>query len=112
MSGQTSQRSGRRDPFAGIDLEAVSQRLRALAHADRLRLVAILLQEELSVSELAERIQVAQPVVSGHLRILQARGMLTARRDGHRMHYRVATPALADICACIRTHFGTCRIGG
>lgn len=99
------------DPFAGIDLHRVSDCLRALAHADRLRLIGILLSEELSVSELAKRVRLAQPTVSGHLRILQSRGMLACRRDGHRMHYRVATPALNDICTCIRSHFGPCLVG-
>ena len=99
------------DPFAGIDLVRVSDCLRALAHADRLRLIGILISEELSVSELAERVALAQPTVSGHLRILQSRGMLACRRDGHRMHYSVATPALDDICTCIRSHFGSCLVG-
>ncbi len=99
------------NPFAGIDLVQVSECLRALAHADRLRLIAILLQEELSVGELAERVGLAQPAVSGHLRILQSRGMLAYRRDGHRMYYRAATPALSEICTCIRSHFGSCLTG-
>jgi DNA-binding transcriptional ArsR family regulator len=99
------------DPFTGIDLTQVSECLRAFAHPDRLRLVAMLLQEELAVGELAERVGLAQPTVSGHLRILQGRGMLSCRRDGHRIYYSVATPALADICSCIKTHFGTCGIG-
>lgn len=104
-SGSTS------DPFEGIDLGQVSECLRAFAHPDRLRLVALLLQEELAVGELAKRLDLAQPTVSGHLRILQSRGMLFCRRDGHRMYYTVATPALADICSCIRTHFGNCSVG-
>ncbi len=99
------------DPFASIDLDRVSECLRALAHADRLRLIGILLSEELSVGELAERVGLAQPTVSGHLRTLQSRGMLACRRDGHRMYYRVATPALNDICTCIRNHFGSCLSG-
>ena len=99
------------DPFAGIDLVQVSDCLRALAHADRLRLIGNLLSKELSVGELAERVGLAQPTVSGHLRILQSRGMLACRRDGHRMYYRLATPALSDICTCIRSHFGPCLIG-
>lgn len=98
------------DPFSGIDLVRVSDCLRALAHADRLRLIAILLQEELPVGTLALRIGLQQPAVSGHLRILQSRGMLTYRRDGQRILYRVATPALAEICRCIRTHFGSCPL--
>jgi DNA-binding transcriptional ArsR family regulator len=112
LASATSGRSKGVDPFAGIDLRQVSDRLRALAHPDRLRLIGILLQEELPVGELALRIGVPQPQVSGHLRILQGKGMLACRRDGHRMHYTVATPALSDICTCIRTHFGTCKVGG
>lgn len=108
--GMRRKKSAAADPFAGIDLLRVSDCLRALAHADRLRLIAILLAEELSVGELAERLGLQQPTVSGHLRILQSRGMLACRRDGHRMHYSVATPALNDICSCIRNHFGSCSL--
>lgn len=100
------------DPFAGIDLVRVSECLRAIAHPDRLRMVAMLLQEDLSVGELAKRVGLQQPTVSGHLRMLQSRGMLACRRDGHRMLYHVASPALPDICACIRNHFATCAVTG
>ena len=102
----TSAKAG--DRFCGIDLTQVSDRLRAIAHPDRLRMIDILLQDELSVGELAQRIGLPQAVVSGHLRILQSRGMLACRRNGKRSHYRVATPALADICTCIRSHFSDC----
>jgi ArsR family transcriptional regulator len=101
--------SGKDDPFVGIDLDQVAERLRALAHPDRLRLVAQMLTQERSVGDLCGALDMPQPTVSGHLRILQSRGMLVCRRDGQRMLYRVGTPALHDICTCIRTHFGSCR---
>jgi DNA-binding transcriptional ArsR family regulator len=96
------------DLFAGIDLQRVGDCLRAIGHPDRLRLIAVLARDEMPVNVLAERVALAQPVVSGHLRILQARGLLASRRDGQRMLYRIANPALGDICTCIRNHFGDC----
>lgn len=95
--------------FAGIDLERVAECLRTLGHADRLRLVQALLPGELAVGVLAERCGLAQPTASTHLRLLQSRGMLASRRDGAYIHYRIANPALYDICTCIRSHFPAVR---
>jgi DNA-binding transcriptional ArsR family regulator len=99
------------DPFPGVDLAQVSGCMRALAHPARLRLVALLLQEDLPVGAMAERLRLSQPTVSRHLGLLQARGMLTCRREGKHMLYRAASPALAGICTCIRSHFTGCPVG-
>lgn len=96
------------DPFPGVDLARVSGCMRALAHPARLRLVALLLEEELPVGAMAERLRLSQPTVSRHLGLLEARGMLACRREGKRMLYHAATPALESICGCIRSHFTGC----
>lgn len=90
------------------DLAHVAECLRVLAHPFRLRIIEMLLAEELPVTELAARCELSQPAVSIHLRLLQARGLLRSERRGRTIIYQVATPALDDILACIRTHFASC----
>lgn len=107
---RTGTRHLQHDPFDGIDLDRVSGCLRTIGHPDRLRMIAMLLHEDLAVGELVRRVGLSQPTVSGHLRLLQSRGMLTSKRDGRRILYHVASPALPDICRCIRDHFGSCQV--
>lgn len=68
--------------------------LRALADPTRLRILALLEREELSVNELQEITRLGQSRISTHLRQLQDAGLLECRREGKRSFYRF--PAQAD----------------
>jgi len=57
----------------------------ALAHPIRRGIVARLAQGEASVAELARPHRVSAPAISKHLRILEAAGLLSRRREG-RVH--------------------------
>lgn len=63
----------------------------ALAHPLRLR-AALLLRDqgELCVCELTHVFAARQPVVSRHLAELRKAGLVTSRRDGTWIHYRLA----------------------
>lgn len=61
--------------------------LRALADPTRLRLMALLEHEELSVNELQEITQLGQSRISTHLGQLQQAGLLESRREGKRTFY-------------------------
>ncbi len=62
--------------------------LRALADATRLRILALLEQDELSVYELQEITHMGQSRISTHLGLLQEAGFLQSRREGKRSFYR------------------------
>jgi ubiquinone/menaquinone biosynthesis C-methylase UbiE/DNA-binding transcriptional ArsR family regulator len=62
--------------------------LRALADSTRLRIIALLEKEELSVNELQEITRMGQSRTSTHLGQLQESGLLQSRRDGKRTFYR------------------------
>jgi len=62
--------------------------LRALADATRLRILALLEQDELSVHELQEITHMGQSRISTHLGLLQEAGFLQSRREGKRSFYR------------------------
>lgn len=62
--------------------------LRAVADPTRLRIMALLREEELSVNEVQQITRMGQSRVSTHLRQLEETGLLEHRREGKRTFYR------------------------
>jgi len=71
-----------------MDLEAWSTRLKVFADPTRVRLLALLAREELTVAELSAITQLAQPRVSTHLAKLKEAGLVRDRRAGVSAYYR------------------------
>ena len=67
--------------------------LRALSDATRLRMVALLEKDELSVNELQEIMRMGQSRISTHLGLLQDSGLVQSRREGKRTFYKLAVAA-------------------
>lgn len=63
--------------------------LRALSDPTRLRIVALLDKEELSVNELQEITRMGQSRISTHLGLLQDSGLVQSRREGKRTFYKL-----------------------
>lgn len=63
--------------------------LKLLADPTRLRLVQALLHGEHSVGELAEHLGARHAAVSQHLAKLRWANLVTVRRDGNRIYYRM-----------------------
>ena len=63
--------------------------LRALADPTRLRMMALLERDELSVNELQEVTRLGQSRISTHLGLLQDAGLLQSRREGKRTFYKL-----------------------
>jgi ArsR family transcriptional regulator len=84
-------------------LERVFQ---ALSDGTRLRVLGLLLSGEVCVCNLHESLGEAQPKVSRHLAYLRRAGLVTTRREGLWVHYRLADatdPVLATILQAV-TH--------
>ena len=71
-----------------MDLGTASGVLRLLADPTRVRLLALLEREELTVAELAAVLHLAQPRVSTHLAKLKEAGLVRDRRAGVSAYYR------------------------
>jgi len=63
--------------------------LRALSDPTRLRIIALLEREELSVNELQEITRMGQSRISTHLGLLQDAKLLESRREGKRTFYKL-----------------------
>jgi ArsR family transcriptional regulator len=70
-------------------MSATLKSLRALSDPTRLRIVALLERDELSVAELQEITRLGQSRISTHLGLLADCALVTARRDGKRTFYKL-----------------------
>ncbi|MFD2170608.1 ArsR/SmtB family transcription factor [Tumebacillus lipolyticus] len=59
----------------------------ALAEPNRFRIVELLLDGPLTVGEIADRLQLRQPQVSKHLRVLLEAGLVEVQADANRRNY-------------------------
>jgi DNA-binding transcriptional ArsR family regulator len=69
----------------------------AVAEPRRRELLDVLTDGELAVNDLVARMELTQPQVSKHLRVLREVGLVQVRGDGRRRLYRLNGPALKPI---------------
>lgn len=92
-------------PPRGI-LDAAGELLRALAAPVRIAIVLQLRESHRCVHELVDALGVPQPLVSQHLKILKAAGVVTGERSGREVKYRLADHHLAHIVVDAVAHAG------
>ena len=74
-------------------VDALQKVFKTLSDPTRIRILRLLEQEELIVGELMDILGMAQSRVSRHLAILREAGLLTDRREGTFIAYRLDLPA-------------------
>ena len=75
----------------------------ALASGRRAELLEVLVQGERTVEQLAEELDQSVANTSHHLRTLARSGLVATRRDGTRIWYRLASPAVEDAWLAVRS---------
>ncbi len=63
--------------------------MKALGQSTRLKIIMLLASREQCVCELERIIDVSQPAISQHMRVLKAAGLVKERRDGQWIYYRL-----------------------
>ena len=70
--------------------------MKVLSNPDRLLLLCGLAGSECNVGELEETLGILQPTLSQQLAVLRTEGLVSTRRDGKNIYYKIASaPALA-----------------
>jgi ArsR family transcriptional regulator, zinc-responsive transcriptional repressor len=87
-------------------LDNAGDLLRALAAPVRIAIVLQLQESQRCVNELVDALGVPQPLVSQHLRILKAAGVVAGERSGREVFYRLVDHHLAHIVTDAVTHAG------
>jgi DNA-binding transcriptional ArsR family regulator len=83
-------------PVAAVDQQRAALIGRALADPKRLCVLETLAAGEASVSELSTCVGCHVPNMSQHLAVLRAAGLVTTRRDGSTVYYRLAGPEVLE----------------
>ncbi|KQV73218.1 metalloregulator ArsR/SmtB family transcription factor [Rhizobium sp. Root1220] len=76
--------------------------LKAIAHHSRLLILHLLSDEEKTVGQLEESLGIQQAMVSQQLARLRMEGLVSSRREGRQIYYRVTRP---DIVIFLRSLF-------
>lgn len=84
-------------------MERVQVVLKALADAPRLRALCALRGGERCVCQIVELLALAPSTVSRHMAVLRAAGLVTARKEGRWMHYRLAQFSDGDAVGALVT---------
>ncbi len=75
---------------------------KTLANPTRLRILGLLRDGEKSVGELAALTGVRQATISQHLAVLRQRRVVSTRKDGVNIFYKIANPKIVHACDLIR----------
>lgn len=78
--------------------------LEALAEPRRLQILDLLRDGERPVGDLVDRLDISQPAVSKHLRVLKDAGLVEARADAQRRLYRIRPEPLAELDEWLATY--------
>jgi ArsR family transcriptional regulator len=70
----------------------LEQFFQALGDKTRLRLLNLMGEQEVCVCYFVEILEAPQPKISRHLAYLRKAGIVSARREGKWMHYRIVVP--------------------
>ena len=76
--------------------------LKALAHPIRLAIVQHLAKEERCVCDIVDYVGTTQSNISKHLSILKKAGILSDRKEGLSVHYRLNMPCAVDFFQCVQ----------
>lgn len=96
------------DPSAQLETHAqdAAALLRQLANPRRLMLLCQLAAEgEVTVGRLAQRVGLSQAALSQNLMRLRAEGLVTCRRQGTHLHYRIADPRVRHLMDALHALF-------
>ena len=96
ISGVSSTRISGYEPVSGL--------FKALANPVRAAIVHLLSSEERTVGQLVNELDLSQPLVSQHLRILRGARMVATRRQGKEVWYSICDQHVAHILGDAMKH--------
>lgn len=83
----------------------VSEILKVIASPHRLLMLCKLVDDEVSVGDLAAELGVRDAVASQHLSILRRSGVVSTRRDGQTIYYQLADPRIRSLIETLYRKF-------
>lgn len=87
-------------------IEAIAERFKLLSEPIRLKILHLLRDGEMTVSELTSRLGITQPNASKHLRTLQEAGVLSRKQRGNLVYYSIRDESIFQLCEVVCDSLG------
>ena len=84
--------------------EYIAQVLKALAHPVRLQIVDVLKSGEQCVCDIMAAVGGKQSITSQQLNMMKDKGVLSCRREGSRVFYKIENQNVIRLLSCINDH--------
>jgi ArsR family transcriptional regulator, virulence genes transcriptional regulator len=82
--------------------EKAATLLKAMASPVRLRILCLLAEKEMSVGDIAQRLQIREQATSQQLAQLRLEGLIAARKEAQRVFYRLASQEVDRLLEALR----------
>jgi DNA-binding transcriptional ArsR family regulator len=77
--------------------EEAAEVLKSIANPNRLMILCSLIEGEMTVSAINDQVPLSQSALSQHLARLRAENLVTSRKEGQTVHYRISDPRIVDL---------------
>jgi len=84
--------------------EHVAEVMKAVAHPVRLGIIELLETKEMCVGDIVEAVGGKQAITSQQLNMMRDKGVLSSRRDGAKVYYRIENENVIKLLHCIGDH--------
>ena len=88
------------------DEKKVSTIFKALCDENRVRILALLKGGEKCACKLLEALDIVQPTLSHHMKILCDSGLVVSRKEGKWTHYSLSREGFARAVSCLNAFLG------
>ena len=84
--------------------EHVAEVMKAVAHPVRLQIIELLEKREMCVGDIVEAVGGKQAITSQQLNMMRDKGVLSSRREGNKVFYRIENKNVIKLLSCISDH--------
>lgn len=86
-------------------LSGTAECLKAIAHPTRLQIILYIMKGRFTVEQVSNHCGLPHAQTSGHLRLMESKGLLHRERNGRKVYYSVHEPHLIGIMECIKGRY-------
>jgi len=96
-----------REQFNDV-FKSISNFFGLLSNPDRIKILGLLIKQELDVHAIQERLKISQSRVSQHLKLLKLNNLVEERREGKHVYYHVKDPNVSKVVeSAIKFHMAS-----
>lgn len=77
--------------------EEAAEVLKSIANPNRLMILCSLVEGEMTVGAINDRVPLSQSALSQHLARLRAENLVATRKEGQTVHYRISDPRIVEL---------------